>query len=277
MEVVIDISHVIFICLLAGFVNPSLPFVRITQETARAFDRYVQAAESRMAQDSRSEHFLRMDAMPDIKAKVRGGELPILPGSNRGADDQVPGGLLQDWVGMVFIPGATVEQVKDALQDYDSYSIFYRPKVIASKALFHHDDQYDIMLRLYEKHILTVVLNTEYHVQYGMVDPRRMIVTSRSTRIAEVTDPKRSYTQEQPVGNDSGFLWRLNSYWRFEAGDGGVYGECEAISLSRNVPLGLGFMLRGFLEQFPRDSMLNTLKGTKASVQARQVEAGRDR
>ena len=223
-----------------------------------------------MAQDLQSGHFLRMDAMPDIKAKLRGGELPIMPGSNKGADAQLPGGMLQDWLGMIFIPGATIEQVKAALQDYDSYARFYRPKVIDSKALSHHDNEYDIFLRLYEKHILTVVLNSEYHVQYGTVDAQHLYVRSRSTRIAEVKDRKHSYADELPVGNDSGFLWRLNSYWRFEHADGGVYGECEAISLSRNVPLGLGFMLKGFLERFPKESMLNTIEGTKAAVEARR-------
>ena len=61
----------------------------------------------------------------------------------------------------------------------------------------------------------------------------------------------------------------MNSYWRFEEADGGVYAECRAISLSRDVPLGLGFMLKGFLEKFPKESMVNTLRVTKAAVLAK--------
>ena len=174
---------------------------------------------------------------------------------------------------MVFIPGATMGDVKAVLQDYEDYKNFYKPKVIDSKELAHHDDEYDVFLRLYEKHVLTVVLNTTYHVRYGMLDPQRMHVTSRSTRIAEVKDSKKLYTEEEPVGDDTGFLWRLNSYWRFEAADGGVYAECEAISLSRDVPLGLGWMIKGFLEKFPKESMLNTLRGTRAAVEARTVNS----
>jgi len=100
-----------------------------------------------------------------------------------------------------------------------------------------------------------------------MPDPNRLIVTSRSTHIGEVKDPGKSYTEEVPLGQDSGLLWRLNSYWRFEAADDGVYARCEAISLSRDVPAGLGWMLKGFLETFPRESMVNTLRGTSAAVQ----------
>ena len=126
--------------------------------------------------------------------------------------------------------------------------------------------EYDVMLRLYEKHILTVVLNSTYHIRYETPDPKHLVVTSRSTHIGEVKDPSKSTTEEVPSGSDSGFLWRLNSYWRFEAADGGVYARCEAISLSRDVPIALGWMLKGFLERYPKDSMVNTLRGTRAAV-----------
>ena len=251
--------------------RPGHAFAKLTPETAHAFDAYVEAAESRMARDLQPARFLHSDSTPDLKAKLRGGELVIETGARQAAKDaQVPGGLLQDWRGMMFIPGAPIADVRAVLQDYANYKNFYKPEVIESKEISHHNDEYDIFLRLYEKHVLTVVLNANYHVQYGMLDPKRMYVTSHSTRIAQVKDAKRSYTEEEPPGDDTGFLWRLNSYWRFEEADGGVYAECEAISLSRDVPLGLGFMLKGFLERFPKESMMNTLRGTLAAVKARE-------
>jgi len=33
------------------------------------------------------------------------------------------------------------------------------------------------------------VLNANYHVQYGELDPDRMYIDSRSTRLAEVKNP----------------------------------------------------------------------------------------
>ena len=267
------------ICALLALPRFGFAFAKLTLETARAFDRYVQAAESRMAQDLQPARFLRVDTAPGLKARVRGGELVIQPGSTPpGAKDlTVPGGLLQDWLGMMFIPAARIAAVRAVLQDYPNYKTFYQPEVVDSKEISRQDGQYEIFLRLYEKHILTVVLNASYHVRYGMLDAQRMYVTSHSTRIAEVKDPKHSYTEEEPPGDDTGFLWRLNSYWRFEEADGGVWAECEAISLSRDVPLGLGFMLKGFLERFPKESMLNTLRGTKAAVQARENQPAASR
>jgi len=267
------------ICALLAAAQPSFAFATLTSETAREFDRYVEAAESRMAQDLQPARFLQMDAAPDLKARVRAGELVIQSGPMlAGAKEiKVSGGLLQDWLGMLLIPGASIAGVRAVLQDYPNYKNFYQPEVIESREISHHGDEYEIFLRLYEKHILTVVLNANYHVRYAMLDAKRMYVESHSTRIAEVKDPNYSYTEEEPVGDDTGFLWRLNSYWRFEQADGGVYAECEAISLSRDVPFGLGFMLKGFLEQFPKESMLNTLRGTKAAVLARENQAGETR
>ena len=220
-----------------------------------------------MGRNLSAEHFLLTDADAQAKARLRGGEVKIEP-ETASQDIDVPGGTIQDWRGKMFIPRATLAQVKAVLQDYESYKHFYKPEVIESKELGHHDDEYDIFLRLYKKQFLSVVLNTTYRVQYRALDPRRLAVTSRSTRIAEVADLEKS--QELPPGDDTGFLWRLNSYWRFEESDGGVYAECEAISLSRDVPLGLGWMVKGFISKFPKDSMQNTLRGTRKAVEARQ-------
>jgi len=255
--------------------QPAGAFAELTPKTAAAFDRYIDQAEARMKANVQPERFLRSDSRPELKTRLRNGELVIESGasSNGGDEAKIAGGMIQDWVGMAFLPRANLQDVKAVLQDYENYRNFYKPKVIESKELAHNGDEFDIFLRLYEKHVLTVVLNTTYHVRYDMLDPQRMSVTSRSTRIAEVKDSKKSYSEGEPVGHDAGFLWRLNSYWRFEAADGGVYAECEAISLSRDVPLGLAWMIKGFLEKFPKESMMTTLSGTRAAVQARTVSS----
>ena len=98
------------------------------------------------------------------------------------------------------MPGATLAQVQSVLRDYAEYKNFYRPKVIESQQLAHSGDEYDVLLRLYEKHILTVVLNSTYHIRYEMPDPKHLIVTSRSTHIGEVKDPGKSYTRRSGAG-----------------------------------------------------------------------------
>jgi hypothetical protein len=231
-----------------------VPFARLTPEATTAFDRYVEQAEGRMNSD-----------------RVRGEARIEAVDAARGVN--TPGAMIQDWVGTMFMPGATLAQVQSVLRDYSNYKNYYRPKVIESQQLAHSGDEYDVLLRLYEKHILTIVLNSTYHIRYEMPDQEHLIVTSRSTRIGEVKDPGKSYTKEVAPGDDSGFLWRLNSYWRFEVADDGVYARCEAISLSRDVPAGLGWMLKGFLESFPKESMVNTLRGMSKAIKSGWSEA----
>ncbi len=219
-----------------------------------------------------------MNSDPVVDPKLRDGKTHI-EAVDAARNLHPPGAMIQDWVGSMFMPGATLPQVRSVLQDYANYKNYYRPKVIESREISHRTnppqgDQYDVLLRLYEKHILTIVLNSTYRIRYESPDPNRLIVTSRSTHVGEVKDPGKSYTEEVALGDDSGFLWRLNSYWRFVAADGGVYARCEAISLSRDVPPGLGWMLKGFLESFPKESMMNTLLGTRAAVQKLTAQVG---
>jgi hypothetical protein len=246
----------------------SMDSAELSAAGRKAFDHYIDLFETKWKQDLRADRFLWMDGNPREKARAQKGELLIVPRKvlDEGKEIKAPGGMIQDWLGAVFIPNANIGQVRSIMQDYENYKRYFKPKVIESKLLSHHGDEFEVFLRLYEKHILTVVLNTNYAVRYGAIDTGHMYVISHSTRIAEVKNPKRGFNEEEPVGNDTGFLWALNSYWRFEEADGGVYAECEAISLSRDVPFGLGFALKGFLDKFPKESMENTLAGVKSAV-----------
>jgi hypothetical protein len=99
---------------------------------------------------------------------------------------------------------------------------------------------------------MTLIYDSDYDVRYAFPAPDRMEIVSRSTRIVQ-------------SGNDHGFLWRLNSYWRFQQAGGGVYAQCRAISLSRGIPFGFAW-LHDFLQKFPRGSMVNTLEATRRAV-----------
>ena len=90
-----------------------------------------------------------------------------------------------------------------------------------------------------------------------------------ATRIAEVADADQPGEHEKPIGQDGGFLWRLNSYWRFEEKDNGVYVEVESISLTRDIPTGLGWLIKPFITGIPRESLLMTLGSMRTAAEAR--------
>jgi hypothetical protein len=243
--------------------------VELQPATTAAFDHYIKLTEAELSQRMTAKNFLYLDKHPREKSALWLGQPQVLPHQtlDQGQEIPIPGGLVQDWIGAMFLPGVNLEKVRAVLQDYPNYKNYFKPEVIESRLDKRDGDRFNIFLRLTKTQVLTVVLNSNYTVQYGQIDPTRMYVNSHSTRIAEVKNPKKKkYDQEEPVGDDDGLLWRIDSYWRLQEADNGVYAELEAVSLSRDIPLGLGFLVKGFLEQFPKESMENTLKGLKQAV-----------
>jgi hypothetical protein len=255
-------------CALLGPAPLTYAFVKLTPETASAFDRYVQLTEIRMNGDLQPQSFLHIAVTPEVRAKLRAGDLHIEPVTtlDNGKKTKVPGGLVHHWVGAMFIPNATIADLKAAVRDYDNFKVWYKPEVIESRQVARAGDEDEVFLRLNEKLLRVVVLNTNYHVRFSALDPKHAHVISHSTRIAELKDSKSPGSDEEPIGNDSGIIWRFNWCWRFEQADGGVYAEWEMISLSRELPFGLRWIFKGFAEKLPKESVMNTLRGTKMAV-----------
>src|SRR5258708_30499037 len=103
-------------------------------------------------------------------------------------------------------------------------------------------------------------------MQWGQVDAGKMYSHTISTRIAEVKDADKPEGEELPVGAGHGYLWRLNTYWRFEEKDGGVYLQCEALSLTRDMPAGLGWLLKPLVTSIPKASLNPALGQTRKVV-----------
>lgn len=252
---------------------------QLTSNTAHAFDNYIAAKEGRADRDLAADKgFLYIDSLSASQkagayARLKAGEILIQRDSecHASACSHIPGGLIHDWTGIVFVPRISVSQVLATLQDYDHDVIFYPSEVVKSKLLSHSGDNFQIYLRLKQVHILTVVLDTEYAVHYVQLDPARAYARSHSTRIAEVDHAGTADEREEPAGHDHGFLWRLNSYWRFREADGGVYVQVEAISLTRDVPTGLGWLIGSFLESIPESSLRSTLAETRRTALLKQL------
>jgi hypothetical protein len=232
-------------------------------QTVEAFDRYIRETELRLAD---AKPFLWADESPDRARRAKAGEILVLPFRAKPVIE-VPDGLLHDWVGCVFIPGASLERTLAMVQDYDRHKDVYKPDVIDSRLISHTGNDFHIYLRLLKKKVITVVLATEHDVKYTPLDKTRWRSASRTTKIAEVEDAGKPDEREKPPGTGQGFLWKLNSYWRFEERDGGTWLECEAISLTRDIPTGLGWIVEPIIRDLPKESLANTLRLTRAALQ----------
>jgi hypothetical protein len=230
--------------------------------TAAAFDRYIRETEQRL-DEHKGE--LWADESPARAQRVRAGEIVVQPFHAKPLVN-VPGGLIHDWVGSAFVPGVTVEQTLALVQDYNQHKQYYRPEVVDSRILSHNDNRFRVFLRLLKKQVITVVLDTEHDVHYERIDAKTWRSVSRTSRIAEVQNAGDRDEKVLPAGTGQGFLWKLNSYWRFQERDGGTWIECEAISLTRDVPTGLGWLIEPIIKNLPRDSLQNALKSTVAAL-----------
>ncbi|MFB3777509.1 MAG: hypothetical protein ACE141_07845 [Bryobacteraceae bacterium] len=251
--------------LVAGLWSPSAA-AELRPHTIEAFQQYVRGTEARIAEQVAGRRsFLWTDESNLRRNQVRQGRVIAQPWDGRGPQP-VSDGLIHDWIGAIFVPGATLERALALLRDYDNHYRIFQPEVMASRVLSHDQNRYRVHLRLLKKKVITVVLNSEHDVEYYRLDATRWHSRSYSTKIAQLDNAGEPGERELPVGNDGGYLWRLYSYWRIEQRDGGVYLECEAISLTRDVPAGLGWLIVPIIRDLPRESLVMTLEGLRRAL-----------
>jgi len=242
--------------------------VQLKAQTVMAFEAFVREAEAGMEQTLKGASFLWSDATAERAKQVGGGLVVAQFWSGKGPA-KVLDGLIHDWIGTAFVPGTTVGDTLALVQDYDNHKNIYQPEVIASKLVSRRENDFQIYLRLLKKKILTVVLDTDHDVQYRSLDRKRWTCRSYTTRIAEVENAGTPQESVLPPDTGFGFLWRLYSYWRFQERDGGVFVECRAISLTRDVPFGLGWVIEPIIQKLPKESLVNTLVATRTALQAK--------
>ena len=268
-----------FLAIAASFsiaepLPSSLAAVSLRPETIRSFDSYVSKTESKNAKDLSNGSFLWVDDLEKSTketayAKLKRGEVVMQRITPSGEFADIPGGMIHDWQGMVFISGTGLNAVLAFLQDYDRQSMYFAPDVEESKIEEHSGNHYRVFLRFRRKKIITVVLNTEHEITYFSDSLTRAHSRSSAIRIAEVEDPGESTEKEKSPGHDNGFMWRMETWWRLEEKDGGVYLQNQVVSLSRDIPVGLGWAVEPFVTSIPKESLEFTLGAARRGALAR--------
>lgn len=216
----------------------------------------------------RSDAYLWAAQSPQRWQRVRQGEVVVEP-RNTSGDTDLGHGIIHDWIGALFVRAMTQARVVSFLQDYDNHKNCYRPEVIDSRLVGHDGDNWRLRYRIVKRYIITVVVDTDQTANYYPLSGTRMLARSFATRIAEVKDAGKPGEHELDPRKDSGIVWRLNTYWRLEEKDGGVYIECQAISLPRAAPPGLGWLVNLIVRTLPRDSLAHLLEATRSGAQSR--------
>ncbi|HJO38519.1 MAG: hypothetical protein QGF21_10935 [Vicinamibacterales bacterium] len=171
--------------------------------------------------------------------------------------------MIHHWVGTIALPGATLAEALELVQDYDRYAEIYDFHVQRFERLSADDGRFAVYLRVFMKKIVTVVLDTEYDVVFEAIGDRRAFVASYATRIVEVDTADTPEERTLPAGRDHGLLWRLNMYCSFdERGDQALM-QCEWIGLSRSIPWLLRWVVTPLVTSVPRDLLMRTLEAAR--------------
>lgn len=242
--------------------------MELKPETIDAFNKFIASVETRLEPCFKGQHFLWSDDSPGVRQQLLSGLVIAQPVEGNGI---VPlkGGLVQDWRGAVFIPHATLREVLSIAQDFDHHREFYKPDVESATIESRQGEEFLVFMRIVKaKFLLSDVLNTEQAIQFIRLDPKRVYSRARSKRINEVAAPGRPGEHELPTGQDRGLLWRLYGYWFYEERDDGVYVTCESITLTREIPFGMGTLLGPVIHDLPGDALRKSLEQTRRAVLA---------
>lgn len=164
--------------------------------------------------------------------------------------------MLHHWRGTAFAAGVKAADFDRLLSDFNAYPQDFSPEVLQARVLAQHGDRLQAWMRVRQRHVITVVMDSTYDVTFGRLDAQQRYSISRSTRISEMDSNDRALSPSR----EHGFLWRLNTYWSYEERDGGLYIQIESVSLTRSIPVGLGWAVGPFVESVPRESLEFTLR-----------------
>jgi len=251
---------VLFLLLFAKFLHAAEP----KAETLRAWDEYIQAVNLSVAKSAAgNSQFLWTDESPDMTRRLQQNEIVI----TNHDPQQVPQGMIHDWVGAVIVPNVTLDQALSVVEDYDRYSEFYQPLVRKCTTLARDGDQVRVNLVAAQKAFsVTAVVKTEEQVQLVRLGPKKAYIMSSAVQIQEIADYGRPTEHPFSESRRPGYVWREITIQRFEERDGGVYIELETIVLSRGIPHGFRWLIKPLVDELPRKLMLDTLTDTRIAV-----------
>ena len=228
-----------------------------------AFNAYAGKVESRLREQHRRTDGFLVSVGTDSQTddQLRRGQL-IIEQLTRDAEAELPGALLHHWRGTAFVQGATAADFERLMKNFNSYPRTFSPQVMRASILTpeKNGDHFTATMRLRQRHVITVVMDPTYDIEYGRLDARHRYSISRSTKIAEIDAPGTAKEHALSENEEHGFLWRMNTYWSYEERDGGLYMQVESISLTRAIPVGLAWAVRPYVESVPRESLEFTLR-----------------
>ena len=251
-----------------------VPASELKSATLAAFDRYVQLTETRMAGEvAGTSPFLWIDRQPAAdraaaQKELAAGQVVVaqMQTHDGRAEIDIPSGMVHHWIGTVLLSGVPLERVMAFVRDYPAYPRSFGPTIEYAHVISASGDRYEVSMRTSTKKVISVVIDATYTIDYRSLGGGRVWTKSVASNIREVQSAGTADERSRPSETGSGYLWRLNNYCSFEARPEGTYEQCESVSLSRDLPFGIAWMVGPFVKSVPRETLTFTLGHVRSGL-----------
>jgi hypothetical protein len=243
---------------LIGVVPQSL-----SPATLKAYEQYAALTEQRItAERDGKAPLLWVDRQPErerarIMADLKRGETVLAKLETREGGKEIPvkDGLVHHWVATVLLPGVKIDRAMAFVGDYAKYPQSFAPLVTRASLSSHAEGRDVVAMRTSVKKVVTVIIDGDYVIDYRRLSPSRFISTMVGTNLQQVTDAGLKTERRDPVEQTSGYLWRYKMYCAMEERAEGTYNQCESLTLTRDVPALVSWIVGPFVTGIPRDSL----------------------
>jgi hypothetical protein len=215
------------------------------------------------------EEYLRgVDAQMTARAAAPGSQVGRTEGVFANSSGKgVPDGMVHDWTAVTFVKGGRKDAAVAILEDFGRHGGIY-PEVVEGRTERREGNRIFGFHRLRKKKVLEVTLEAQYQLDRLAMTAGRYASRSVATSIVEVDDAGTPKEKKLPPGRDHGFLWRLQTYWTLEETKDGLWMEVRSVSLTRDVPLGLGWAVKPIVRDLPKESLEGLMEATKRALLA---------
>ena len=246
--------------------------VQPKQDTLQAWDNYIGQLKMAMAgRASGGSPFLGVYETPELMQRVQRGEVVVTDHDPR----KVPQGLIHHWIGAMFVPNATIDQVMKVLGSYDRFGDFYSPLIKKSVVLEQDGDHARVnVLAVQKAFSVTATVDTDNEIQVVRLSRSRIYIMADAVRVQEIADYGQPNEHPFPEDRRPGYVWRAFVLQRIEERDGGVYVELETVALSRGIPVEFRWLIKPLTDELPRRLMLDMLNDTRIAVRRDAQSSG---
>ena len=243
--------------------TPVVPVPSLSAETLKAYERYVAVTEQRLTAEREGKApLLWVDRQPErertrVMERLKRGETVVSEMESResGKEIKVRDGLVHHWVATVLLPGVKIDRARAFVRDYGRYTQAFAPLVTRASLTSHTDTRDVVAMRTSVKKVITVIMDGDYVMDYRQLSATRFVSTTVATNLHQVTDEGLKTERREPADQTSGYLWRYRMYCALEERAEGTYNQCESLTLTRDVPALVSWVVGPFVTGIPRDSL----------------------